>query len=150
MRQLLATLAVIIGLAGLSCARSPEEPVGQEIKDPKLLPTLESIQQEFVNNRCVTCHKTATSQNRHVALKDLRTIIEGRGEPHSHVRKIIKPGCPKQSFFLSIIREGKMPPRETVRDDDVAAIEKWIISLKPDAGPTCDDEPGGGGGEGEP
>lgn len=117
--------------------------------EEKLESTQDSIQRNFVNRSCVSCHTEATASNRHVSLTDISKVIEKPGHDHSggaHIRYLIKPGCPKQSFFLSIIREGKMPPREKIASDIIKTIEDFIISLNPQAqsGKLCDDdEPGG-------
>ncbi len=79
-------------------------------------------------------------------MADIATSIEKPGHDHgtgAHPRYLIKPGCPKQSFFLSIIREGKMPPApaEKISPETIKAIEQFIIALDPKAGKMCDDEP---------
>lgn len=141
-----------------SCSRNSEPaPQGGSVT---VLPTKESIQRDFVNVSCVGCHTQPTAKNRNVALSDIGAIIVGA--PHDHTanpmpRMLIVPGCPKQSFFLSILKEGKMPPggQQTVPAATLQAIETWITSLKPDAGNSCNsdepednepdpDEPGGG------
>ncbi|MBI1861176.1 MAG: hypothetical protein HYR96_09695 [Deltaproteobacteria bacterium] len=138
-------LVVLTSFVVLSACSGGPKDGEQKVSQKPVLPTLESIQVDFVNNQCIACHQVASASNRHVALNDLSQIIEGGGGPHSHIRRIIKPGCPKQSFFLSILKEGKMPkpPAAPVAPDVLDAIEKWIVSLNPTAGPTCDDEPGG-------
>lgn len=121
--------------------------------EEKLEATAQSIQRTFVNVSCVSCHTQNTTANRNVVLTDITRIIEEPGQPHEHgkMRMLIKPGCPKESFFLSIMKEGKMPPKpsEKVSADTVKVIEDWIISLKPNAGKYCNsdeppDKPGGG------
>ena len=123
----------------------------------KLEPDLKSIQTVFISKKCVSCHAEATERNRFVVLTEISQIIEktDKKDGHQHhlneatpladqVRKnLIKPGCPKQSFFLSIMKEGKMPPPPSkVSPDELKIIEQWITSLKPDAGKSCSDEPG--------
>lgn len=132
-------------LALSACSRTSEPiPQGGAVT---VSPTQESIQRDFVNVSCLGCHRQATSKNRNVALSDIGSIIVGT--PHDHnaspmPRMLIVPGCPKQSFFLSILKEGKMPPggQETIPMATLEAIETWITSLKPDAGNDCNsDEP---------
>ncbi len=114
--------------------------------EPTPQATLTSIQKDFVNKKCVSCHQEATASNRHIKLTDLMEIVEGTGHSSggAHVRKIIKPGCPKESFFHSIMREGKMPPPPADKPSQewLKAIAEWIAALKP--GAICDDEPGDG------
>ena len=112
---------------------------------PKLEPTLKSVQEVYVNARCVSCHLEPTTKNRNVALTDIRDVIE---KPHvhgsgPHPKYLIKPGCPKQSFFLSIIKSGKMPPppAERVSAEDFKELEAFVLSLDPKAAKLCDDEP---------
>ena len=130
----------------VSCHR---EQVGAT--DERLEATVDSIQRNFVNRHCLECHLTATAANRYVSLSDLSTLIEKTGDGHSHhPRFLIKPGCPRESFFLSILKEGKMPPApaQKVSAEAINTIERWIISLHPNG--SCDDEPqdtSGGGDE---
>lgn len=113
----------------------------------KLKPEIQSIQTDFVNTKCMNCHSNATERNRFVDLRDISQIIEGSS--HSHQpgetrRNLIKPGCPQQSFFLSIMKESKMPPStaDRINEESLKIIEDWIIGLKPNAGNICnDDEP---------
>jgi len=138
----------LIGLTLSSCSgdAGTNSPI---VKGPpkELFPTLQSVQTDFVNDRCLSCHQTATAQNRQVALVDIALLIEGNGHNHGHGntgRHLIKPGCPKQSFFLSVMREGKMPPPpgEKVPSETLKIVETWIVELKPNAGNSCnDDEP---------
>lgn len=120
-----------------------ESPSVEPTPEPIPKPTLASIQKDFVDRKCVSCHQEATHNNRHVKLTNLTEVIEGTG-PSGHVRKIIKPGCPKESFFHSIMREKKMPPApaEKPTEEVLKIIAEWITNLKP--GAICDDEPGGG------
>ena len=123
-------------------------------------PTMESIQKNLVDKNCVSCHQSATSANRLIALGDLSVVIQTPDAHHDHNsmrQDLIKPGCPNQSFFYTIMREGKMPPPPTteVSEENLKTVEQWIVSLRPDAGPTCDhddDEPGddSGGDDDEP
>ncbi len=126
-----------------ACSRnSGSSPQGGSVT---VSPTQESIQRDFVNVSCVGCHSQPTSKNRNVGLGDISALVVGH--PHDHEagtmpRMIILPGCPKQSLFLSILKEGKMPPRGAISQATLQAIETWIISLKPDAGKSCEsDEP---------
>ena len=111
--------------------------------DQKLEATTESVQRAFVNQSCLKCHTVAKDTNRNVALADINTLIEPEGHVHHHgdpaVRFLVKPGCPKKSFFLSILREGKMPPPPGLKisEEKLQVIEAWITSLKPNA--VCED-----------
>lgn len=112
--------------------------------------TRESIQRDFVNVYCLGCHTQANAKNRFVDLTDIVKLAEPGDhttEAGHHHRVLVQPGCPKQSLFLSILKEGKMPPRpaEPVPAETLRSIESWIVSLKPDAGDSCNgDEPGAG------
>lgn len=141
--RLSAALGFLI-LTLASCGKTPGEGAPQPQKPPEAAPELratrESIQVDFVDRRCLSCHQAPTEQNRHVALADIRKVIEGAPhEPGGHLRTLIKPGCPKQSFFHSILRERKMPPSpaQAVDEKELSVIAEWITSLKPDA--KCDD-----------
>lgn len=147
----------VLALALVSCGKTPTDgttvagdPPVQPAPIPKereLKPTLQSIQADFVNVKCISCHMTATDKNRYVVLTDLSKLIEGGGHTHGpggthHHRHLIKPGCPKQSFFLSILKEGKMPPppAQKISEKELNVISDWITGLKPSA--DCkDDEP---------
>ena len=82
-----------------------------------------------------------------VDLSDLGKVIAA-GE-HSHqptdLRKIVVPGCPQESLFLSVMRENIMPPppREQVSPTELTIVEQWIKALDPQA--KCgQDEPNDG------
>lgn len=117
-----------------------------------VLATRESIQQDFVGGSCLRCHTQANAKNRYVDLTDIMTLTQPgdhNTEAGHHHRVLIVPGCPKLSFFVSILKEGKMPPTpdERVLPETIEAIEDWIVSLRPNPGTACDsDEPGGPGG----
>ena len=135
----------------LSCAKpsgdSAPAPQAPPQVEAKISPTIQSIQHDFVDKKCLSCHGQATERNRYVALSDLGSIMDVGSHshhPNEMRRDLIKPGCPKQSFFLSIMREGKMPRGEKVDEETLKTIEQWITGLKPDAGSTCNfsgDEP---------
>ncbi len=144
-------LAVSLLFILIGCNRTEIKAIDRR----KLEATTQSIQRNFVNVSCVRCHAQAATVNRNVALGDISKIIEADGHVHEHgsMRLLIKPGCPKQSFFLSIMKEGKMPPspEAKVSTETLKVIEDWIVSLKPNAGNACnDDEPGGSRESGEP
>lgn len=112
----------------------------------KLAPDLQSIQSDFVNPRCLSCHSEPTSRNQNVWLGDIFQIIEGNPIRFPGARQnLIKPGCPKQSFLMMILKSQKMPPlpNPPVNAATIKILEDWIVSLDPNAGTTCDgDEPG--------
>ena len=134
----------------LACSRpSEEKTVGataptNPVADEKLSPTLQSIQTGFIDKKCISCHSQPAEKNRFVVLVDLSQVIEGAGHEHEHggIRKLIKPGCPKESFLLSILRKGNMPPDAATKisDETVKVVEDWIAGLRP-IGSTCSDEP---------
>lgn len=129
----------------------------QKASDSRVVASLESIQRNFVNTTCIECHTGATATNRYVSLVDISTLIEKPGTKPSggpKARYLIKPGCPKQSLFLSIMREGKMPKSGGVPQEIIHTIDTFIKNLDPNAGKKCDegeppdeylpsDEPGG-------
>ncbi len=134
-------LLITLALTLASCDKKPGEGA-LEIKDAaELKPTIDSVQQNFVNVRCISCHELPTAKNRHVSLARLSETIEGNGQNPTggHIRQLIKPGCPKQSLFSSILREGKMPPppMAKIEEKEIQIIEDWIRSLNPKA--TCED-----------
>lgn len=125
----------------------------------------ESIQKNLVDKTCISCHQSATASNRYVELTDISKLIEGAGHEHTPGgprHNLVKPGCPTQSFFYTIMKEGKMPPPPAgkVSPESLKAVEDWIVSLKPNAGNSCEsdepqdqpsgDEPGGSGDDDEP
>lgn len=142
------TFAVFLGIS--SCGgKSKKDDSSEPPQNPPRLtltvePTKESIQKNLVDQTCLRCHQTAKPSNREVELADIGKLIDGsveHGPGHRH--GFIKPGCPQQSFFLSIMKEGKMPPPPAakVAAPDLKAVGDWITSLKPNA--SCDDdEPG--------
>lgn len=140
-RWLLSPLLLFIFGCGLG------RPAGLISRPPgtsnKLQSDLNSIQQDFVNPRCLSCHSEATSSNRDVSLRDISQIIEGQWTVNLMARRnLIKPGCPLQSFFYTIIKSGEMPPNESVDGESLRMIETWIVSLDPSASDNCSDEPG--------
>lgn len=157
-------IAFLLAMTTIGCGRkskshddSPRQPDpppptedDQTPPDAGVEAKLESIQENLVDRDCKSCHQGASRQNRNVDLTDIAAIIvssEHAHEPDGARRDLIKPGCPQQSFFLSIMREGKMPPKPASRVDDakLQAVERWIKSLAPDV--ICEsDEPGGNDG----
>ena len=111
-----------------------------------LQPTLGSIQHELVDKKCVACHSEASVANRHVALSDLSKVILPPNVPaaHDHTdprfarNDLVREGCPDQSFFYTIMKEGTMPPRaQHVSAEDLTTVASWIKSLGP-ADPPAD------------
>lgn len=108
--------------------------------------TRESIQRNVVNVSCLRCHTQATPRNHGVELTDILSLTSApeHAPGGHHHSALILPGCPKQSLFVSILKEGKMPPppEQPLPATTIATIETWITSLKP--GTNCNsDEPGG-------
>lgn len=135
--RFISALSLLLALAGCNYTHP-------KVSEENIQANLESIQRDFVDVRCVRCHTEATAANRYVSLIDITQSIETpKSGPESRPRYLIKPGCPKQSFFLSIIKEGKMPPGGGVSPKAIEAIEKYITSLNPHAGTDCSDEPPG-------
>lgn len=134
---------------------SGEAPSDQPKADPgppnappakvELEPNAASIQSELVGKRCVSCHTEATHANRHVDLSD---VAKGGSW--------LRPGCPSQSLFLSVLKDGKMPPAPAARleGSKVDIVARWIEDMVKAEDRHCEDtdEPGtGDGGEpGEP
>jgi len=120
--------------------------IEHKVSPQKLEPTAASIQRSIMNGRCVRCHLDSRKENGYIPLTDFTVLVED-GKPHdhsSHKRFLIKPGCPKQSVFMSILRKGKMPPPPdaALSEGEFDVIEKWITSLKPEAEKLCEsDEP---------
>jgi hypothetical protein len=136
--------AVVVGVAACSYSKDKAPEAATAVQ-----PTRESIQRDFVAGTCLRCHRTPTELNRFVDLNDIGKLTEAG----HHRPAAVIPGCPKQSLFLSILREGKMPPlaAEPIPETTLKAIEDWIVSLRPDAGDSCNgDEPGSGGDGDEP
>ncbi len=110
-------------------------------------PTRESIQRNFVNVSCLQCHAQATPKNRYVDVTDILTLTkpgDHTTDAGHHHRVLIKPGCPKQSLFFSILKEGRMPPppSDPIPAATIQALDDWIVSLKPNPGTGCNsDEP---------
>lgn len=128
-----------------SCARtsSPSLVTSKDLPVPeKITPTIESIQRNFVDKKCLSCHTQATESNRFIVLRDISQLIEGNTSGSGR-KNLIKPGCPKESFFLSIMREGKMPPPAYggVGEESIKTIEEWIAGLNPNYELCSKDEP---------
>ena len=154
LRRVFSGVGLIILSLGLAHCTPPSHESGVAKKEivpaetpAKPQPTLLSVQKDISNKRCLSCHVDASDKNRFVSLIDLGQIIETSSHAHVHDgvrRNLIKPGCPKQSFFLSIIKEGKMPPQplERLSAEELKAVEDWITSLNPNAVLSCvSDEP---------
>jgi len=103
--------------------------------------TQESIQKNLVDSKCLSCHQEAKATNRNVDLRDIGKLF---GNLSSSQRKdLIIPGCPKESMFLSILREGKMPPNSATKisEQDMKVIENWIKGFPPQRTNCNPDEP---------
>lgn len=111
----------------------------------KLTPDIQSIQSDFVNQRCLSCHSEPTVRNQNVWLGDIFQVIEGNPIRFPGARQnLIKPGCPKQSFLMIILKSQEMPPRPNppVDGPTLKILEDWILSLSPTPRADCDgDEP---------
>jgi|GEM_PF-2252545 len=110
--------------------------------------TLESIQAEIVNKRCVSCHGRATRGNRFIDLNSLGTNIEMLGSIEAPVpnqaRKSILAGCTDQSIFFLEMKNRTMPAGRNavmLTDAELDVISAWIKSLDPTAEGRCDAEP---------
>ena len=122
----------------IEATRTPVPPLHLEATET-------SIREDLVSPMCLSCHLTATSTNRYVDLTNLRALITTVSEvtPPGQPRKIIRAGCPTLSMFYLSVKNGQMPkdPTKRLTDSNVAAVEKWIISLNPDPTLVCSDEP---------
>ncbi len=177
----LVSAAALFALVSTSCERKKDAPdpdphAHQPAPQPSspqpdpgsstpfaLTASTESMQRDLVDQRCVSCHSEATDANRHVDLRDVEELIVGHrddGHPHDggtgHARKdLVRPGCPEQSFFFTIMSNGEMPPAPTAHltVDELEVVRNWILGLWQGPGDPCvSDEPGtdDGGGTDEP
>lgn len=136
---------------GGSSTKAPLQDPKKESEDarwpPKVLATLESIQRDLVNESCLGCHSVASDTNHHVDLSNVSKLLDGASHDSGsseHKTTILVPGCPQQSLFLSIMKEGKMPPppASKIAGEALQAVETWIESLNQNADLDCDsDEP---------
>jgi hypothetical protein len=110
-----------------------------------LLPTVTSMQEKLVAERCLSCHKTPTSANRYIDLHDLNAILTDHAPVSipGAARLAIRKGCPKESIFYAEIVEGSMPMAGVpqIDDSDKKVIYDWILSLAPQGATNCSDEP---------
>lgn len=140
--------SIVVILTFLLAACQPQHEVGAAAGDgsefEKIAANQSSIQKNFINRQCLSCHDQALSSNRYVDLRDLTWIIEGAGVGNNlSIRKnLIKAGCPKESFLLSVIKSGEMPPAPERRVDQqtIQILNDWILSLWPNRN-DCGDEP---------
>ena len=118
-------------------------------------PNKESIQNNYVNINCISCHSNAAASNRYVDLRDLSLlIVEKLPTSHHHDSArldLIVKGCPNFSFFYAIIKSGEMPlaPKAHATTAELKSISDWIVGLKPNADCTSDEptDPGAGHGD---
>lgn len=140
--------SVVISLTLLLTACKPQHQLGASAGDgsqfEKIAANQSSIQKIFINRQCLSCHDSALSSNRFVDLRDLSWVIEGEAfRSQSSLRKnLIKPGCPNESFLLSVVKSGEMPPAPERRVDQqtIQILKDWILSLQPNR-TDCGDEP---------
>ena len=110
-----------------------------------LEPNIDSMQNNLIQNNCISCHKHPSERNRFVDLHDLSKIITTQNpivQP-GEARKIIRAGCPDISIFYLAIKNNQMPPAGNSRidDSDKLVISQWIESLLPVDERNCNDEP---------
>lgn len=127
-----------------------------------LQPTVDSVQHELVDKKCVACHAEGSASNGHVLLTDLNKVIlppnvtapHDHTDPHFARADLVREGCPEQSFFYTIMKEGKMPlgPAGHISVADLATVEAWIKSLGPPNPPAdfCKDPTEPGSDDGSP
>lgn len=133
----------LLALATFVWACAPTHRLGGESRPvgEKLKATLGDVQTRIINPKCLSCHTTSNPDNRNIGLANIADLIEGSSSLAP--RKIIKPGCPEQSFFFTIMRTGEMPTRgPRVNSEELAAIEEWILGLARPILANCSDEPG--------
>jgi mono/diheme cytochrome c family protein len=78
--------------------------------------------QPVLRANCVVCHSEAVRTSG-LSLETRESILRGgnRGE-------IVKPGTPAGILMEAVRQEGslKMPPGKKLKDEQIAALEKWI------------------------
>jgi hypothetical protein len=160
-----------VGVLFYSCAQHPHEakpPVSKpeipdekspsapqkapEIDQSKTVPrelvfesTLKSIQKDFVDIECLSCHQSATSKNRDVDLSDLSQLFTDQPSVHTpnQPRKIIRVGCPDESMFYISLKNNQMPvnPDRHLSPKNKDLVRNWILSLSSAPVTDCSDEP---------
>jgi hypothetical protein len=130
-----------IPIPGPSASSSPEpiispSPVTNPEPENALKPTIDSIQANLINKKCISCHQSATEGNGLVDLRDLRENISafpGRNPQLNGARTTVMSGCPEYSILSLSLKNGTMPPApaEHISAADLAVVEAWIRSLEP-------------------
>ncbi len=117
-------IAVIAGLGIVYAMQPPSHSATVQIKIPSNLSDIAQVGKNKFENNCMACHgKNATGT--------------GNGPPLVH--KIYEPGHHSdQSFYRAVangVRRhhwpyGNMPPLQSVPEDDVTAIIKYVRELQ--------------------
>lgn len=71
---------------------------------------------ESIDTMCVGCH-SGQSPKANIDLSNYDSIMNAN---------IVTPGDPDASKMVTIIRRGKMPPRRTFGEENLARLEKWV------------------------
>lgn len=101
-----------------------------------------AINSLIIQPKCLSCHKTGSSNNHYVNLSSYESILKSNVFP-----PLIVPGNPEQSSLYTSIRDGRMPKRSSKLSNRYAKVLfDWIskgAKKVPDAGGGDDDDDGG-------
>lgn len=69
--------------------------------------------------RCLECH--GSERKGGLDLRNSKSALAG-GESGA----VIQPGKPDESLLIQYVADGEMPPKETLTNEQIAALENWI------------------------
>jgi len=96
---------------------------------------LERKAMSILSGRCVSCHNPQIAEGGIENITDINYLLYYR---------LVIPGQPEISDLISVIKEGTMPPGQPLRNDELEALNQWILSgLVDESGGVG--LPGGGG-----
>lgn len=104
---------------------------------------VESVQKTVIDPYCVGCHGTANPKAG-LNLTDLKAFLPGAAASDAAAQyrgKLFTPGSPETSLLVARLKapdEFRMPPKASdkprVKDQQIAAIEKWIKDMPAQGG----------------
>lgn len=117
-------LALAVGLRAPQARAADPAPLSDDSQQP---PYFESDIRPIFREYCFDCHGASEELSGGMDLRLTRFLIAGGDSGAA-----IEPGDPENSYLLSLVSDGDMPPGEAkLPDDKVKTIERWLSAGAP-------------------
>ncbi|MGZ6398783.1 MAG: hypothetical protein ACXWRZ_13545 [Bdellovibrio sp.] len=120
MKKYLSIPAVLLAtiLFFQNCAKLGGSSDSSSAVDPMSSLALEKNAMQVLNAKCVQCHNTQTPSGGISYLTDINSLLYYR---------LVVPRDPGSSLLFQVIQEGQMPPGNPLSEQEISAINNWII-----------------------